>query len=194
MVDISNFMTFFLFCNHKLWTVYTDLWRLCMDLSFRVSVFMITSNSLYKINLPSIIWVNFIHDDVIKWKHFPCYWPLWGESTDQRWFPLTKVSNAELWVFDVCLQRRLNEMLVIWDTMAHHDIIVMHWQSVCNHRYGLIVYGWGKITYSYHLYFMAKFVLYVLSPAPFVSHIGLVSVGQWPFWKLMLFVDVTDMK
>ena len=45
--------------------------------------------------------------DVIKWKHFPRYWPLWGESTDQRWFPLTKASNAELLVFDVCLNKRL---------------------------------------------------------------------------------------
>ena len=25
------------------------------------------------------------HDDVIKWKHFPRYWPLWGESIGHRW-------------------------------------------------------------------------------------------------------------
>ena len=34
----------------------------------------------------NVLWIawwqtawNFIHDDVIKWKHFPCYWPfVWG--------------------------------------------------------------------------------------------------------------------
>ena len=40
-----------------------------------------------------------IHDDVIKWKHFPRYWLLWGEFTGHRWNPHTKASNAELWCF-----------------------------------------------------------------------------------------------
>ena len=45
------------------------------------------------------------HDDVIKWKHFPRHWPfvrhwsLWGEFTGDRWIPLTKTSDAELWCF-----------------------------------------------------------------------------------------------
>ena len=30
------------------------------------------------------------HDDVKTWKHFRHYWPLWGESTGDRWIPLTK--------------------------------------------------------------------------------------------------------
>ena len=37
------------------------------------------------------------HDDVIKWKHFPRYWPF------VRWIhrsiPRTKASDAELWYF-----------------------------------------------------------------------------------------------
>ena len=34
------------------------------------------------------------HDDVIKWKHFPLYWPfVWGI------IPHTKASEAELWCF-----------------------------------------------------------------------------------------------
>ena len=37
--------------------------------------------------------------DVIKWKHFPRYWPLCGEFTGHRWIPRTKASNAELWCF-----------------------------------------------------------------------------------------------
>ena len=38
-----------------------------------------------------------LHDDVIKWKHFPRYWPfVWGIP---RWIPRTKSSHAELWCF-----------------------------------------------------------------------------------------------
>ena len=41
-----------------------------------------------------------LHDDVIKWKHFPRYWPpLCGEFTGHRWIPPTKSSDAELWCF-----------------------------------------------------------------------------------------------
>ena len=38
------------------------------------------------------------HDDVIKWNHFPRYWPLGGEFTGHRWIPRTKASDA---MFDV---------------------------------------------------------------------------------------------
>ena len=34
------------------------------------------------------------HDDVIKWKHFPRYWPF---VIGHRWIPRTKASEAELW-------------------------------------------------------------------------------------------------
>ena len=34
-----------------------------------------------------------VHDDVIKWKHFPRYWPF------VRGIPHTKASDAELWCF-----------------------------------------------------------------------------------------------
>ena len=41
--------------------------------------------------------IHFVHDDVIKWKHFPRYWPCVREFTGHRWLPLTKASDAELW-------------------------------------------------------------------------------------------------
>ena len=51
----------------------------------------------------AIVWIDLyrtlIHDDVIKWKHFPRYWPLCGEFTGHRWIPHTKASDAELWCF-----------------------------------------------------------------------------------------------
>ena len=37
------------------------------------------------------------HDDVIKWKHFPRYWPL--VRGIHRWIPRTKDGDAELWCF-----------------------------------------------------------------------------------------------
>ena len=46
--------------------------------------------------------ITSLHDDVIKWKHLPRYWPLWGDSNGHRWIPLTKASNAELWCFFPC--------------------------------------------------------------------------------------------
>ena len=39
------------------------------------------------------------HDDVIKWKHFPRYWPFVRGSHRSRWIPRTKASDAELWCF-----------------------------------------------------------------------------------------------
>ena len=39
------------------------------------------------------------NDEVIKWKNFPRYWPLWGEFTGPGWIPLIKASDMELWCF-----------------------------------------------------------------------------------------------
>ena len=44
------------------------------------------------------------HDDTIKWKHIPRYWPLCGEFTGHRWIPRIKASDAELWcLFFICV-------------------------------------------------------------------------------------------
>ena len=40
-----------------------------------------------------------IHDDVIKWKHFPRYWPFVRGIHRSRWIPRTKASDAELWCY-----------------------------------------------------------------------------------------------
>ena len=39
------------------------------------------------------------HDDVIKWKNFPRYWPFVRGIHRSPWIPRTKVSDAELWCF-----------------------------------------------------------------------------------------------
>ena len=82
---------------------------------------------------------------------------------------------------------KLQNRCQFWQHMSSQvkfGIIYYHYYHICfytpqcNHRYGLIVYGWGKITYSCHLYFMNKFVLYISFPVPIASHIVFVSVGQ----------------
>ena len=39
------------------------------------------------------------HDDVIRWKHFPRYWPFVRVFTGDRWIPRPKASDTELWCF-----------------------------------------------------------------------------------------------
>ena len=45
----------------------------------------------------SMLYCNHQHDDVVKWKHFRVTGPTCGEFTGDRWIPLTKASDAELW-------------------------------------------------------------------------------------------------
>ena len=46
----------------------------------------------HKLRLLTMIKMLSTHDDVIKWKHYPRYWPF-------GWIPRTKASDAELWFF-----------------------------------------------------------------------------------------------
>ena len=56
-----------------------------------------------------------MHDDVIKWKHFPRYWPFVREFTGRRWIPRTKASDAELWYFLwSALNKRLSKQWQGW--------------------------------------------------------------------------------
>ena len=41
----------------------------------------------------------YIHDDVIKWKHFPPYWPFVRETIGHLWIPLTKPVTRSFGVF-----------------------------------------------------------------------------------------------
>ena len=40
-----------------------------------------------------------LHDDVIKWKQCPRYWPFVRGSHRSRWNPRTKASDGKLWCF-----------------------------------------------------------------------------------------------
>ena len=55
-------------------------------------------------------WRSTNHDDVTKWKHFLCCWPLWGESTGHRWIPPQRpVARSCDVFFDLRLNKRLSK-------------------------------------------------------------------------------------
>ena len=59
------------------------------------------------------------HDEFIKWKHFPRYWPF---MRGIRWIPLTRAGDAELWWFlwaapEQTIEQTI-EMRVNWNTIA----------------------------------------------------------------------------
>ena len=74
------------------------------------------------------VWGN-VHDDVIKWKHFPRYWPFVRGIHRSRWIPRTKASDAELW----CLlwSARINDWVNNHEVgdlrrlLDHYDVSVM---------------------------------------------------------------------
>ena len=70
------------------------------------------------------------HDDVIKWKHFPRYWPFVRGIHRHRWIPLTKDSDAELWYFSlICswINGRVNNLDAgdLRRHRVHYDVTVM---------------------------------------------------------------------
>ena len=57
----------------------------------------------------------FKHDDVIKWKHFPDYWPFVRGIHRSRWIPRTKASDADLMFSLICaLNKRLSKQSWGW--------------------------------------------------------------------------------
>ena len=70
------------------------------------------------------------HDDVIKWEHFPRYWPLVRGIHRDRWIPRTKASDAELWCFSlICAW--INDWVNNREAgdlkrhLGHYDVMVM---------------------------------------------------------------------
>ena len=78
--------------------------------------------------LCSLCGVN--HDDVIKWKHFPRYWPFVRGIHRSRWIPRTKASDAELWclLWSAWINDWVNnrEAGDLRRHRARYDVIVMY--------------------------------------------------------------------
>ena len=54
------------------------------------------------------------HDDVIKWKHFPHYWPFVRGIHRSPWIPRTQASDVELWCFLRSHNKRLSKQPCGW--------------------------------------------------------------------------------
>ena len=55
------------------------------------------------------------HDDVIKWKHFPRYWPFVREFTGHRWIPAQRPVTRSCDVFfDLRMNKRLSKQSWGW--------------------------------------------------------------------------------
>ena len=62
-----------------------------------------------------------IHEDIIKWKHFPRYWPFVQEFTVTGEFPTQRPVTRSFDVFfDLCLNKRLSKQSWGWwfDTLS----------------------------------------------------------------------------
>ena len=75
------------------------------------------------------------HHDVIKWKHFPRYWPFVRGIHRSRWIPRTKATARS---FDVFFDLRLNKRLrkqpwgwwfetLSWSLWRHRNGRRQHW-------------------------------------------------------------------
>ena len=54
--------------------------------------------------------MSLVHDDVIKWKHFLCYWPFVRGIHRSPVNSPTKASDADVWIsFDLHLNKRLSK-------------------------------------------------------------------------------------
>ena len=69
------------------------------------------------------------HDDVIKWKHFPCYWPFVRGVHRSPVLPLTNASDGAFDVFyDMRLNKRLSKQSWGWwfeTPLRPYDVTVM---------------------------------------------------------------------
>ena len=95
--------------------------------------------------------VGYVHDDVIKWKHFRVTDPLGGEFTGHRWIPLKK---SVTWRFDVFFDLRLNKRLNKHSNRwwferhrSHYDVTIMSYWPLLELLYWCTVFPLSNVTY-----------------------------------------------
>ena len=98
-------------------------------LYLKVAWYLLWSGQEYRIMSP-----YHKHDDVIKWKHFLCYWPFVRGIRWPRWIPRTKARDAELWCFFILrLNKWLSKQPLGWwlETLSHP--LWRHRNDFCGH-------------------------------------------------------------
>ena len=115
------------------------------------------------------------HDDVIKRKHFLCYWPFVREFTGHWWIHHTKASDAELWYFhDLCPNKQLSKQSWGWwfeippCSLWHHCNVI----GVGNLVFVNIVMTDSLICVSFFKFYCLWLTLWLTSLGP-------ISVNIW---------------
>ena len=80
----------------RLWR-FTKMWY--QYLIIKLELCNTSKFNIYDINSKIFFTFERLHDDVIKWKHFPCYWPFVRGIHRSPVNSHTKASDAELWCF-----------------------------------------------------------------------------------------------
>ena len=89
------------------------------------------------------------HDDIIKWKHFPRYWALWGKFHNGQWRRALMFSLFYAWTNDCVNNRGAGDLRRYH---AHYDVTVMHVIFVvCKLNTTASVIIWtAHLCYCYH--------------------------------------------
>ena len=86
--------------------------------------------SITAFSFKSLLWALYIHDDVIKWKHFPCYWPFVrgihrspvNFPHKGQWRGALMFSLICVWINDWVNNRETGDLR---RQSGHYDVIVM---------------------------------------------------------------------
>ena len=100
------------------------------------------------------------HDDVIKWKHFPRYWPFVLGIHRSRWIPRTKASDGELLMFSL-ICARINDSVNNREAgdlrphCGHYDVNGMFtgklWHVCCDYfvKRRKLLLSWDHILFTF---------------------------------------------
>ena len=119
------------------------------------------------------------HDDVIKWKHFPHYWPFVREPSQR---PVTRSSDV---FFDLCLNNVWTNNRDAGDLRCHHahyDIIVMYPFPVIMIYLCGNIHTWLCITSgAYVLCCLCTCAGYIFIVYKHISQINVTAIIKIPF-------------
>ena len=96
METIPNITYYSLFENYQFWNTALSLRGQWVEYHFSQVLFCYGISSFLASQMNKFIYYIMTSSNG---KNFHVTSPLWGESTGQRWIPLKKASDAELWCF-----------------------------------------------------------------------------------------------
>ena len=135
------------------------------------------------------------HDDVIKWKHFPRYWPFLRGIHRPRWIPTQRPVTRSFGVFfDLCLRNGLVNNREAGDLRryrAHYDVTVMtrDWlkamrQITIENNYQQTIPRLSVIKYIHYMQFTCNRQWMCKIDITLLETISMyLELFTWKFWK-----------